>query len=383
MKHKARIRVAPELRVLIDCIQVTASCCTEAANQDNFDWEYLFELAMHHRLFPLAYHFFKTKRGAIPEHIFHQLRKAFFEYSLQDVLIRSRLTKIVEKLDKEGIRYCLLKGPVLGQYLYGNSELRPSKDLDILVAKQDVIQVVNLLQRINFATDFFGLKDVDWKALFSCYHHIELYDGHVRIELHWKLKSSKYQVFDDFDTENLIQRAVQKDFEGLKVYTLAPEDEFFYLVAHGSIHYWFRLRWLNDIVLYIKKYPDLNFQTVKKNFREKDMLNSYFQTLLLISDLYGEDIVQGIISQEEITDGGYFLYKLTFPFIVNTGEMEEYHPFCWGYYLKMLYMFCLLSTNGRRVAYIKYQLSPGKGASTPYLLTHLGRAFKKTAGHKR
>ena len=216
-----------------------------------------------------------------------------------------------------------------------------------------------------------------WEFVLRRYHHVALSDGKVMLELHWRLKSSKYQIFDDCDTEAVMEQAVSKVFEGCRINTLKPEEEFMHLLVHGSVHYWSRLKWLNDIVLYLEKYPDLNVQSIKERFSSDNLLNSYYQTLLLISRLYGEDKVEGIISPKDITFGGRVLSNLTYPFLLSTKPIQEYSPFDPSYYRKMLYIWFLLPGNSRRIAFLKYQLLPAVGRRIPYVLTHFGRSKKK------
>ena len=96
------------------------------------------------------------------------------------------------------------------------------------------------------------------------------------IELHWiALGIEKFfpKTFSELFTE---KRVIS--IGNCEVNTFSSRDLFEYLCMHGSIHKWFRLFWLKDIVDFIHKYPeftDLNVDTImsRGNFRT---LNAVF-----------------------------------------------------------------------------------------------------------
>jgi len=367
------------LDLLLVCLQQDDVRFNSMISEPSLNWQYFIDLAIHHRVFPLIYKYFKTKEtDYIPSSVRETLKWHVIDYSFQDEAIKAALQEIAVTLNHQAINYCLLKGPVLGQILYGNSALRPSKDLDILIGQEHVGAVINLLEGLGFEVEkvFKALKVADWEAFFKREYHISLYKGRVMVELHWRLMSSKHPVVDGFRTDTLLRQTVARDYEGITVSTLRPEDEFVYLVIHGAVHCWFRLRWLNDIVRYLEKCPDLNFELVREGFMKNQMQNSFYQLLLLISRLYGEDKVKKIIRPEEITFSSRRLYEITFPFLKSTKDTSEYHPLSAGYYKKLLYVFWLLPHNQSRLQFLKYQLSINSGESMPRLFIHFRRIFK-------
>lgn len=373
-------KTSPELNLLLACVKQEEQRFCALTDAHATDWQYFLALTRHHRLFPLVHEFLKTKENIdIPAFVRESVKLQMIDYSFRDEEIKAALKESAAILNGRGISYCLLKGPVLGQRLYGNSALRPSKDLDILVEQENIADVIVWLQELGFEVEekYRKLKGSEWEAVFKREHHLKLYNGKILIELHWRLIGSKHPVFAGFETKTLLERAVRREFEGIAVFTLSPEDEFVYLVTHGSVHYWFRLRWLHDIVLYLERFPDLNFDRVQANFTGNGMLQSFHQALLLIGYLYGEDKVRRLYRPEEITFGSRRLFALTFSYLNSTRDMLEYHPLTGGYYKKILYVFWLLPHNKSRLQYLKYQFSIHSGEAVPHLFTHFRRVFKK------
>lgn len=377
---RVKDKITPELNLLLACVKQEGHRFRTLADAHPADWQYFLALTRHHRLFPLVHEFVTTKENIdIPAFVRESLKIQMIEYSFRDEEIKAALKKCALILNGRGISYCLLKGPVLGQRLYGNSALRPSKDLDILVEQENIADVIVWLRELGFEVEknYRKLKGAEWEAVFKREHHLKLFDEKILIELHWRLMSSKHPVFAGFETKTLLERAIRREFEGIAVFTLSPEDELVYLVTHGSVHYWFRLRWLHDIVLYLEKFPGLNFDVVKESFARNGMMQSFYQALLLIRYLYGEDKVRRLYRPEEITSGSRRLFELTFSYLNSTRDMLEYHPFTGGYYKKILYVFWLLPHNKSRLQYLKYQFSIPSGEAVPRLFTHFRRVFKK------
>lgn len=371
----ARKNIPRELKLVLAGIKQDHQQFIELAADSNINWKYFIELGRHHRVFPLLYKFLKANAYSfVPALVQDTLKKLMIEYTFHDEWLRTALKELISILNREQIHYALLKGPMLGETLYGHSALRPSKDIDILVEQKYVEKIIFLLEEKGYVAE--EKNSYNLERVFKREHHISLGREKVEIELHWTLMSSKYRVFKSITTEDILTRAVSGKFEGLPVYILKPEDELTYLITHGSTHHWARLRWLNDIVLYLQHYQNLDYNQVIENFKNNGMLHSYFQTLLLIEYLYGNDKVAGILQNEDISFNSRCLYHLTFPYLISTKDMLEYHPLSARYYKKLLYILLMLPNNKERINYIRYQFSANNGETRPNFLKHFQRAFK-------
>jgi len=73
------------------------------------------------------------------------------------------------------------------------------------------------------------------------------------IELHWKL--FKYHIRDDDTVSRLIaQNVIHINYEGRNFSVFNNEFELLYLVIHGGLHAWRRLKWLVDVNEFLVKY---------------------------------------------------------------------------------------------------------------------------------
>jgi hypothetical protein len=167
--------------------------------------------------------------------------------------------EIAKLLKNHGIEFINLKGPLLSQRIYEDPIYRYSRDFDILVEPNHVNQTVQLL-----LDQGFDYPDFKWpesgkrqKIALHFLNQIEMVNetSGLMIEVHWKLFSSR--MTDQKILGNLLQENIEKvEFGGVELNRLSKEFELFYLIVHGGIHAWFRLKWLVDIheMLDRKKY---------------------------------------------------------------------------------------------------------------------------------
>ena len=157
---------------------------------------------------------------------------------------------IAKLLKIQGIEFINLKGPLLSQRIYDDPLYRYSRDFDILVEPNRVNQTLQLLQN-----EGFRFPDFEWpqskkrqQIALHFLNQIEMIHekSGVMMEIHWKLFSTR--VTDQEILENLIQENVETvEFGGVELNRFSKEFELFYLIVHGGIHAWFRLKWLVDI----------------------------------------------------------------------------------------------------------------------------------------
>src|SRR5688572_5371696 len=115
------------------------------------DWERLFRMADFNGLFPLLYrHLNEGAADLIPVDQLSVCRR-YFQKNAEHVLgLTAELIKILSLLGEHGVLAVPYKGPALASRLYGNVALRQIGDLDILVARKDVLTAEALLEEVGF-----------------------------------------------------------------------------------------------------------------------------------------------------------------------------------------------------------------------------------------
>lgn len=168
----------------------------------------------------------------------------------------ARFIKITNSLASEGIEFVPLKGPLLSFRIYDDATVREFCDLDIMVGIQDIRRAGDLLISLGYEPVGYRLpgKEPGRQIVLRHVHHILFTnrDHSLRVELHWRLFQTPTVRAGRLE-ELIAGNTTEVTFEGRPFRVLSGEIELLYLVMHGSIHYWKRLKWLIDIHEYLQK----------------------------------------------------------------------------------------------------------------------------------
>ncbi len=165
--------------------------------------------------------------------------------------------QICSLLKEAGIPFIPQKGPVLSYRLKGDPLYRTFVDLDFYIEEYQIAQTVNLLLSNGFITPFYTVPQKECKRRLLFKHVNEvilLHEGwSVNVELHWNLFNCKTINNADFilileDNNEIIL------FEDQQFKVFNNELEVLYLVIHGTLHGWSKLKWLFDVRNLLRKF---------------------------------------------------------------------------------------------------------------------------------
>lgn len=245
---------------------VLSSClCSDPQHDEHFranvestpDWERLLACARFHGLTSLlAAAILSSCSEAVPDKTLQKLNESRRDAIVHDLFLRSELVRLLQLFKQAGIRVLPLKGPILAQFLYSDSSLRPSSDLDLLVHPQDVDRAVLMLNSNGFKMEPF-LSRVPLPKLLRLKSEILFYGQRcLMLDLHWEIAPSDYPFH--IDPAILWDSVRAVGFEEAETLTLAPEALLVFLCVHGTKHAWSRLIWLADIARLTQ--TDLNWE---------------------------------------------------------------------------------------------------------------------------
>lgn len=154
-----------------------------------------------------------------------------------------------------GINYIPLKGPLLSYRLYGDATFRHYRDLDIMVDDSSVGNILDILTGAGYqASRRQWPEEISKQRRLLKYSNQILYlhpSKRIIFEIHWELMAPRYLNFRK--TGRLIKDNLSEiDFAGRSFTLLNNELELLYLVIHGGVHNWFRLKWLADVNQFLR-----------------------------------------------------------------------------------------------------------------------------------
>jgi len=169
------------------------------------------------------------------------------------------LDRALEALALAGIEVVALKGPVLAERLFGDPTVRPSTDIDLLVAPHDLARALEVLSRAGLEQE----PGAGEKYFREHHHHLHLHSpDRLVVELHFQLSSNFGAVMP---AEEYLARAVEYRTRcGSLCRVLALEDEVLYLAQHAAGHGFTRLAWLYDLKMLLRQNPGLDWSCVRR-----------------------------------------------------------------------------------------------------------------------
>lgn len=217
---------------------------------EQVDFDKLFKLITYHKVELIVLPIIKEIN--IPKFDYNRLSLRAKKIVTKQLLMEKLLSNILSKFTEHNIENVVLKGLPLDKKLYGSQGKRVYKDIDILVKENQLNIVHNILlsmgfdisKHIRYSLEFIEKYPLSKKGIKDLtYVHKSL---NIALELHWRIT-----IIDDLKI-NLDQNFLKKIVYNSREYTtLTDEYELLYLIYHGGMSGWHRLKWLIDIVDYI------------------------------------------------------------------------------------------------------------------------------------
>jgi hypothetical protein len=253
-------RISVEAELILCCARMHLDADTLARLRtllrQELDWESLIQTALEHGVMPLLYSSLSTHcPESVPKNSMDRLRAQYRDNVRRSFFSAAELHRIMSLFETHGINAIPFKGPILAASVYQDLSLRQFADLDILVNKQNILSVGELLvsqgyKRGGGEGDGMDHDDHDDDHDDVAYHGPNYYvftqpERGVRIDLQWRI-TGKYFSFS-LDNERLWGRLAPVSIGGKSVLTFALMDLLLILCVHGSKHRWEKLKWVCDV----------------------------------------------------------------------------------------------------------------------------------------
>jgi len=272
-----------ELQFIISLLQGTDSKQKELFNHPSFCWNTFYKIVIKHRVWHQAFAALTAQKIQPP--IYKQLARRCEKDKLRIIATAGETLRIAHSFSENDIQHCFIKGTVLNEFLYGSLTTRPCRDIDIWVDDLNLERAADVLIALGYQkkAPIYKLSGFKQHYYMTHKHDVAFYHPQrkILIELHFRLAYFGINFF----TQNQVQFKSVLLCNTL-VQTLDDDYHLLYLMLHGASHAWVRLRWLNDIVLYIKS-NRCSLARVMALAEKIHCTHIVEETLILIRDLFG------------------------------------------------------------------------------------------------
>lgn len=249
------------------------------------DWDRVVLLAELHGVIPLLRRNLSHGNAAIPSAAHQRICELDAFNTQRAVRLTRELSRVFSSFQQQSVPVLPYKGPALSQFLYGDSAMRQSGDLDLLVRTCDVRRAAQVLNDLGYRSRMPVPEPHHRAYVASGYEQTFNSDaGENILELKWRILPRFYAV--DFVIDDFFTRAVKLPFYDCDLPTLCPEDLLLVLCVHAAKHVWAKLCWLCDIGQLLK-ICDLHWDTVHRQAQALGIMRILQSNLLLAHKLLG------------------------------------------------------------------------------------------------
>jgi hypothetical protein len=253
------------------------------------DWVSFVPLAKRHGVLPLLYRHLSTDTfdaRLVPSAAFARLREEAEKSARRSLMLTGELLSLLDAFEREGIRVVPLKGPILGEQLYGSAALRRTNDLDLLVEEADAERAVRLLVELDFRAEASWTSDALRARHRDINYHVELASRTkpYRVELHYCLHQ---QVGRRRHTLATIEDELESILlHGRRIPGMRPEFLLVYLCVHGSKHLWERIEWIGGVAELLRSGRIADWDRVNASVRRLSAERAFRSGLHVVQDLF-------------------------------------------------------------------------------------------------
>ncbi len=264
-----------ENEYLIDLLKSSLKCQSVNNPPENIDWQKFVALAKKQQVYSVIAP--ALSQVNMPQEQANELALYNQNELLRLIAMKNEQECLEKELEKNEIKYMLLKGGVIKEY-YPQQKMRQMSDLDILYdgsKKEELFKI---------------MKDRGYRIL-SCSENSDDFtkEPFYTFEFHRELFYKEHDFYCDFS--NVWENAVKDENSDYK-YHMSKEDLYLHSIAHMNKHYkfgGFGIRFLADTFLLLERdWADLDKEYVKKRLEEFGLTEFEEFIRNLSSELFGE-----------------------------------------------------------------------------------------------
>ena len=259
---------------------------------DEIDWKDFQEKSYAHRIAPLVYYNLKKLEllTIVPKPVIRAIEMSFVYTSRANIMLGEELKEILCMFKKRGLSCIVLKGHAFIETIYHeNPGIRPLKDIDLLLKKDDVKEASTVLNENGYELySEYRPEAYYWESHFHLPFEKKGKNTTFHVEIHWHLLPPYIPV--DLEVENFWQRAVEIDFLGTKTNVLHSEDALIYLIWHTSRNGFDELLSLADL-LYLIEYHNFSWDRIISRVKDAQLDIPLYWTSYITSRLFNSNLM--------------------------------------------------------------------------------------------
>jgi hypothetical protein len=264
-------------------------------------WSDMARLAQNYGLGPLLHAAIRENGLDAPREIGDRLQETYYQLAAANAVRFQELAKVLTTLSAARIPVLVLKGALLAETVYGNLALRPMSDLDLLIPRERIHEIPQVLAPLGYrlsageAGYSFAYDTLFCGEIILCKDTPVL---PVVLDVHWHLLAVEwFHHTGRVDLEALWETVCPLRIDGTPARQLCPEDNLLHLCLHAGIsHSYVYLLNLIDIDHAISIYRDLDWDRFLQRARDFQVRSAAYFGLRFTRDLFDTPIPDRVLN---------------------------------------------------------------------------------------
>jgi hypothetical protein len=224
--------------LLLDLIAVERPIdAAKYASLEDAAWEDMLRMARQHRLEPLLGQRLAHDRSGFPDPIADRLTERRRAQAVAGLRAAAELERLRALFSKAGISFAALKGAYLGRAAYPRPELRPLRDIDIIVPRDRAVEAWRLLEAEGYGQ--IELSQGSPESALDFLHQMPPARSPVTgmaVEVHFRLFHDRERGdgYEPSEDPAFWERLVRLGEPGREIAYPSPTDTLLHLIEHAA-----------------------------------------------------------------------------------------------------------------------------------------------------
>ncbi len=243
-----------------------------------------------HRLLPQLYRNLDIQ--GVKDPLMQKFKGVYRHTWYKNRVLIQHVAALLRSLHHHGIEVLILKGLALVTLYYKDYGLRPMKDCDILVHREQVPSAIDVLKKLGWTPKFKSPE-----ALIPFRHASEFKDLAGRqLDLHWNVfwEYCQANADDDFWDGALLTK-----IDDVPTYALNPTDQLLHVCAHGAV--WNVVppfRWAADAMMIMgSSKTEIDWSRLIRKAEKRSLILPLRDTLNYLQDRLGAPVPPAILER--------------------------------------------------------------------------------------
>lgn len=296
------------MRQLSPEFRLAAACCrwppgpdrdtVVRASTGGIDWPRFLAVARRQRVEGLVNDALRHAGSPVPPDVAGELSSTGAQIARLNLAFAAESRRIALEFGRDGLAFLFVKGASLDMLAYGTLALKRARDIDLLVAREDVARTCALLADAGYHRVLPGpevsaerfprwlelCKETSWRHPLSG----------ILVELHTALVDNPLLLpgVDAAAPSQIVDLG-----GGISVRTLRTEELFAYLCVHGATHAWSRLKWIADVAALLSRFEPPQIERLYRRSLELGVGRCSGQALLLCHRLFETELPPALLDE--------------------------------------------------------------------------------------